>query len=116
MGEALQIEICAHVDNNHACTGMAGHDVGACGSPSVAVDHLKRYFLGKCADSVFADTVIAAHKEHHRFQSPDTSAVRHHQVIGRQIRQYPEIFTRQQHGFPVLQHFLPDVFIWQFNI
>ena len=112
----MQIKICAHIHNNHACPGMTGHDIGACGSSSVTVDHLQGHFLRKGADAVFTDTVIAAHEEHHRFQSPDAAAVRHHQVIGRQTWQYTEIFTRQQHGFPVFQYFLTYVFIWAFNI
>ena len=112
----MQIEICTHVYNNHPCTSMSGHDIGACGASSVAVDHLQRYFLGKSADAVFTDTVIAAHQEHHRFQPPDAASVCHHQVVGSQTRQYSEIFPWQQYGFPVFQYFLADIFIWQFNI
>ena len=112
MGKPVQVKIRPYVHHNDIRTGMTGHHIGACRAPAIPVDHLQGHFLGKGADAVFADTVIPAHEQHHRFQSPDASSVRHHQIIRRQSRQDAKIFARSQSS-PFFQHFLTDVFVWQ---
>ncbi len=64
---AGQVKVRTYIHYYHVHTGVTGQHISPGGFPHVAVHHLQRHFLGKGADAILGNPVIAAHQQHHRF-------------------------------------------------